>query len=223
MYCFVQLKGIPVAVLGLATALTVTQATAGETRGQAAVMTSGNGVAVSGTWDADGFHGVYSGPTGAGRVVQPSNRNNPPFAKPRIGAGVAIGPGTMVAIGDSDDDASDAVSVGTSAGAFAGAGAGGAVAISGPGGVAVGVPGAPLIIVGSGTHLWSDARKPPRNPSYRYSISGRPEMPGQVVPRPGKLAPKDKPAGTILPPQPGVPTPPLPSRGGSRQSDVSGE
>src|SRR5208282_5816200 len=149
MYCSVQIRGITMAVLGLATALNVAQALAGETQGQAAVMTSGNGVAVSGIWDADGFHGVYSGPNGGGRVVQSPKRKVPPLANPRVGAGVAIGPGAMLAIGDPDDDASGAVSVGTSAGAFAGVGAGGAIAIAGPGGVAVGVPGAPLMIVGS--------------------------------------------------------------------------
>jgi len=222
------------AVLGLATALNVAQALAGETQGQAAVMTSGNGVAVSGIWDADGFHGVYSGPNGGGRVVQSPKRKVPPLANPRVGAGVAIGPGAMLAIGDPDDDASGAVSVGTSAGAFAGVGAGGAIAIAGPGGVAVGVPGAPLMIVGSSGYMGYETGKPPRNPSYRNSMPGRPEMPGRQVPQSGKLVPKDKPAsklvpkerpaGTLVAPLPwGMATPPVPSRGASRPADASEE
>jgi len=218
MYSFVQCKGISLAVLGLTTVLNLAQARAEETRGQAAVMTSGNGVATSGTWDADGFHGVYSGPTRAGRVVQPSKRNRPSFAKPRIGAGVAIGQGTMVAIDGADDGGSAAASAGVSAGAFAGIGSG-AIAISGPGGVAVGVPGAPVIIVGRGTHLWNDVRMPPRSRGSRTSASGRSETPGQTLPRTGNPAPKGQSAGT-LPPWPlGIVAPPLPPRGGSRQSD----
>lgn len=220
MYCLHQFKRISLAILGLTMVLDGAHALAEETRGQAAVMTSGNGVAVSGTWDANGFHGIYSGPKGVGRVVQPSKQNRPPILKSRVGAGVAIGQSAIVAVDDPDDE-SEAVSVGTSVGAFAGIGGGGAVAISGPGGVAVRVPGAPVIVVGSGTPLWNDVRKPLHKRSYRYSMPGRPELTNPVIPQSGKLTPQGNPVGVLKGLMPGgsIVAPPPPSRHTSRDSD----
>ena len=91
MNCFVQLKWISLTLPALAVTLCSTQMMAAETQGQAAVMTSGNGVAVSGTWDANGFHGVYSGPTGGGRVAQPKQRKSPFFPKSGLAAVTVIG------------------------------------------------------------------------------------------------------------------------------------
>jgi hypothetical protein len=187
MNCFVQWR-IAAAVLGLATAFEVAQAAADE-QGRAAVMTSGNGTAVSGVWDGQGFHGVYSGPTGVGRVNQPGNRKKP-VVKPARSA--VIQPGSMIVVGDGD--AAAGVSIGgpvgafAGTGAFAGAGAGGAVAISGPEGVAVGIPGAPMMIVGGNVPLLQDARKPLHPRRYRTVKPEQPENP-VGAPESGKRMP----------------------------------
>jgi len=202
MNCFVPLKGIAAAVLGLATAFDVALAAA-EDQGRAAVMTSGNGVAVSGAWDADGFHGVYSGPTGVGRINQPANRKKPVVKA----SGPAIRQGPMIVVGGGD--ATAGVSLGGSVGAFAGAGAGGAVAISGPDGVAVGVPGAPLLIVGSNVPLRQDTRQPVPYRRHRTSKSEQQES-SPDVPGSGKLMANPSPA--FQRPAPLPPVPPAPPR-----------
>jgi hypothetical protein len=206
MNCFIKLSGIATSVLGLATAFNVAQAAADE-QGRAAVMTSGNGVAVSGTWDADGFHGVYSGPTGVGRVKQPAARKKP-VVKPARAA--VIQQGSMIVVGDGD--AAAGVSLGGSVGAFAGAGAvaGGAVAISGPEGVAVGVPGAPLLIVGGNVPLRQDARQPVRQRRYRAPKPERQEI-SEDVQESGRLKANPMPAiQRAAPLPPSLPAPPRP-------------
>jgi hypothetical protein len=140
---------------------------AGDGYGHAAVMTSGNGMAVSGTFGPGGFRGVYSGPGGTARIVQPARSVTFPYAGPVV-AGVRAGSGPMGVMAIADPDGLNVSAVaGASAGAFAGASAGGgAVAIGSPGGVSVGMNGTGFIISDAGIRSLDEAKRAFRLGNY---------------------------------------------------------
>jgi hypothetical protein len=161
----IPINFVAISAMAAAGILVALQAVAGDGFGRAAVMTSGNGSAMSGTFGPNGFHGVYSGRAGAGRFFQPAPIRNPPMGT-AVGIGATSGPAAAMAIA-----APGGFGVSLGGMPTAGAAAGGnAMAIASPGGVAVGVPDTGLVISDSGVRLLNEAKRAFRIGNHREAL-----------------------------------------------------